>query len=190
MISEKENTHISKFLSLVLRHKPEEIGLTLDANGWADVDELIEKCDTAGVMLTPAILEHIVASNAKKRFAFNEQGNKIRASQGHSVDVELALAPMQPPAVLFHGTADRFVASIQEHGLLKQQRQHVHLSADVATALSVGKRHGHPVVFEVAALQMFNEKHEFFLSDNGVWLTNVVPKEYLKPHSIENADQP
>lgn len=179
VISEKENTHISKFLSLVLRHKPDEIGLALDDNGWADVAELITKSTAAGIQLTPVILEHIVASNAKKRFAFNEAGDRIRANQGHSVNIELALAPVQPPPILFHGTADRFLSSIMEQGLLKQERQHVHLSADIDTAISVGRRHGRPVVLEIEAMQMFNEGHEFFLSDNGVWLTDRVPKEYL-----------
>ena len=181
MISEKENTRISKFLSLVLRHQPEQIGLALDANGWADVSQLIQQCNKAGMALTLPVLEHIVDTNAKKRFAFNDQKDKIRASQGHSVEIELALEPVVPPHILYHGTADRFVVSIQEQGLIKQQRQHVHLSATIETAINVGQRHGKPFVFEVLAEELHQTGHQFFLSANGVWLTDHVPAAYLKP---------
>lgn len=180
MINDKRNTQISKFLSLVLRHKPEEIGLELDGNGWADVDVLIQRCNQHDVSLTVDVLKHIVDTNLKKRFAFNEDYTKIRASQGHSVDVDLALKTVNPPAVLYHGTAERFASSILEMGLTKQERQHVHLSSDAETALNVGRRHGKPLVFEVSALQMVADGHEFFLSDNGVWLTDHVPVKYLK----------
>jgi putative RNA 2'-phosphotransferase len=180
MITEKESKRISKFLSFILRHNPQQIGLELDTNGWADVNSLIEKCSLANIPLTLDILKHIVETNSKKRFAFNENETRIRASQGHSIEVELALKPIKPPSVLYHGTAARFVPSILENGLTKQQRQHVHLSLNIETAIDVGRRHGKPVVFEIAAQQMFEDNYQFFLSDNGVWLTgNVLPK-YLK----------
>lgn len=182
MINEKETKRISKFLSFVLRHKPEHIGLELDGNGWADVEALIRKCNEANIPLSLAVLQHIVDTNAKKRFAFDPQQNKIRASQGHSIDVQLQLKPVEPPPVLYHGTAEKFTAFIFEEGLMKQQRQHVHLSSAIETALEVGRRHGKPFVFEIASHIMFVDGHEFFLSDNGVWLTDSVPAKYLKPH--------
>jgi len=180
MLTEKEITRISKFLSLVLRHKPETIGLALDANGWADVNELIARSNKANVPLTHELLQHIVDTNPKKRFAFNEQQDKIRASQGHSVNIELNLFAVEPPAILYHGTAERSVASILEKGLLKQQRRHVHLSPDIETAIQVGQRHGKPKVFEVLAKEMHARGHRFYLSANGVWLVDEVPPEFLK----------
>lgn len=180
MITEKENIRISKFLSLVLRHKPEEIGIDLDSNGWTDVKALIEKTNQSGISLNFDILKHIVDTNPKRRFAFNETLDKIRANQGHSVEVELGYIAKQPPSILYHGTAEKNVASILQQGLRKGERHHVHLSADVDTAIKVGQRHGKPVVFEVKAEQMFDDKHEFYLSDNGVWLTEHVPAKYLR----------
>ncbi|HYC27781.1 MAG TPA: RNA 2'-phosphotransferase [Chitinophagaceae bacterium] len=179
-MDDKIVTKVSKFLSFVLRHKPEAIGVELDANGWADVDALIEKSNKANIPLTPELLQHIVETNSKKRFAFNEQQNKIRASQGHSIEIELELNAVEPPAVLYHGTAESFVGSILEKGLLKQQRQHVHLSTDVETAVKVGQRHGKPKVFEVLAKQMHTEGHKFYLSANGVWLVDEVPPAFLR----------
>lgn len=184
MTNEKEITRISKFLSLVLRHKPEQISLELDSNGWADVNELIQKCKQSNIPLSLDILKHVVETNSKKRFAFNEQQNKIRANQGHSIEVELELKAIEPPDILYHGTAERFVSSILEKGLLKQQRRHVHLSSDIETAINVGRRHGRPFVFEVLAYQMFSDNYQFFLSDNGVWLTNDVPSKYLKTKEL------
>jgi putative RNA 2'-phosphotransferase len=179
MITEKEAVRISKFLSLVLRHQPETINLVLDENGWADIDLLIEKCNEKGVALNREILEYIVATNTKKRFSFNEPKDKIRANQGHSIDVDLALSAQMPPNVLYHGTAERFVSSIKELGLMKQQRQHVHLSQEQSTAVQVGQRHGKPFVFSVLAGQMHQDGFVFYLSDNGVWLTDHVPAKYL-----------
>src|ERR1043165_6122540 len=147
MLTEKENKRISKFLSWVLRHKPHEIGLTLDENGWVDVNELIVKSKQANVQLTFNILKHIVDTNSKKRFSFNEQQNKIRASQGHSIEIDLALTLKEPPEFLFHGTAEKFADSILVKGLIKQERHHVHLSPDITTAINVGQRHGKPIVF-------------------------------------------
>jgi putative RNA 2'-phosphotransferase len=182
MISEKENIRISKFLSLVLRHKPETINLTLDENGWTDVATLLAKMNENGFVLSNEILQHVVKTNAKSRFAFNDDRTKIRASQGHSVDVELGYEPKQPPSILFHGTAESSLPSIFETGLEKRSRHHVHLSADTETATKVGQRYGKPVLLRIAALEMFNDGHQFYLSDNNVWLTNHVPLKYIKIH--------
>ncbi len=172
--------HISKFLSLVLRHKPETIGITLDENGWTDVSVLIEKVNAHGMALDRTQLQHIVDTNPKKRFALNDTGYKIRASQGHSVNIELGYVPKEPPAILYHGTSETALASILATGLEKRSRQHVHLSADKETAMKVGQRHGKPVVLEVLAAKMYQDRFIFFLSDNGVWLTSAVPVQYLK----------
>ncbi len=170
----------SKFLSLVLRHKPEEIGLLLDGNGWVNVDELIEKINDKGKTLDKHLLETIVDTNDKKRFAFNEDKTKIRASQGHSVEIDLNLQPIQPPAVLYHGTATRFVESIMKNGLQKQQRQHVHLSEKLETATAVGARHGKPTILIVDANQMQEDGFIFYKSENNVWLTDNVAVKYIK----------
>jgi len=180
MISEKQITSISKFLSLVLRHQPETIGIELDQNGWTDVDTLLEKSNSYGIKLDNVTLKHIVETNLKKRFAFSDTFDRIRASQGHSVEIELAYTSQRPPKTLYHGTCEKSVLSILDTGLHKQNRQQVHLSADIETAIKVGQRHGKPFVFRVLTDQMFNDKFEFFLSDNGVWLTDNVPTKYLK----------
>lgn len=174
-----ETVKISKFLNLVLRHKPDEIGLTLDAHGWADVEALIRLANTRGQRLTRALLEAIVAENDKQRFTFSPDGQRIRANQGHSVAVDLALPAAAPPEVLYHGTATRFVASIQRDGLHAGSRQHVHLSLDVATATTVGQRHGKPIVLVVRAQEMATAGYQFFVSDNGVWLTERVPVAFI-----------
>lgn len=183
MISEKQLTHISKFLSLVLRHQPETIGIKLDQNGWTDVNELIEKANNNGVTFDREILNHIVATNSKKRFAFNENLDKIRASQGHSIEIELGYTSQKPPEILFHGTGEKSVQSILEAGLEKRSRQHVHLSSDIETAIKVGQRHGEPFIFKVLAGKMHDDNFQFFVSDNGVWLTDYVPVKYLKPNN-------
>lgn len=170
---------ISKFLSFVLRHKPEAIGLTLDRQGWAEVDLLINLARQQGTNLDRTLLEQVVATNNKKRFSFNADRSKIRANQGHSVTVDLDLAPQQPPEYLFHGTATRFIESISRQGLLKQNRHHVHLSADESTAIEVGKRHGKPIVLKIQAQKMSDAGLTFFLSENNVWLTDRVPPEYI-----------
>lgn len=180
MMGSEQQVHISKFLSLVLRHKPETIGIKLDQNGWANVDELIEKANKSGVCFDRETLNHIVATNPKKRFAFNETLNKIRASQGHSIEIESGYTNQKPPEILYHGTGQKSVKSILETGLEKRSRQHVHLSSDMETAVKVGQRHGKPYVFTVLAGQMYNDKFEFFISENGVWLTGNVPTKYLK----------
>jgi len=180
MINDKQITHISKFLSLVLRHQPETIGIQLDQRGWTDIDELIEKANSYGVKFDREILNHIVATNSKKRFAFNNTFDKIRASQEHSVEIELGYTNQKPPEILFHGTGEKSVQSILDTGLEKRNRQHVHLSSDFDTAVKVGQRHGKPFVFKVLAERMYNDNFQFFISDNGVWLTDHVPTKYLK----------
>ena len=170
----------SKFLSLILRHQPEKIGLVLDANGWADIDELLRLSAAKGRPLTRALLEEVVVTNDKQRFVLSEDGTKIRANQGHSVSVDLGLVPMVPPPVLFHGTATRFLESIRQQGLLKGSRQHVHLSPDEATAIKVGQRHGKPIVLKIAAGKMQRDGHQFFHSANDVWLTDHVPAACLE----------
>lgn len=178
--SDRSLVRVSKFLSLVLRHRPEGIGITLDTAGWVDVDELLAASGRAGVPLDRATLERVVAENDKRRFALSPDGRRIRASQGHSVAVELGLDPVAPPEVLYHGTATRFLESIRREGLRPGSRTHVHLSGDEATARAVGSRHGSPVVLTVAAGAMHRAGHRFFRSENGVWLTDSVPSEHLR----------
>jgi putative RNA 2'-phosphotransferase len=176
---EKNLKHISKLMSLVLRHQPEEIGLHLNENGWANVEELIQKINQKGIIVDHKTLTLVVETNDKKRFAFNEEGTMIRASQGHSIAVELNLQPIVPPAFLYHGTTARFMESILRVGLQKQSRQHVHLSATLDTALTVGSRHGKPRVLTIRAAAMHAAGYPFFLSENLVWLTEHVPVEYI-----------
>ncbi|POY39418.1 RNA 2'-phosphotransferase [Solitalea longa] len=179
-MSDKQITHISKFLSLVLRHQPETIAIHLDQNGWTDVDDLLDKANNYGISFDREILDHIVATNSKKRFAFNDTLDKIRASQGHSIEIELGYTNQKPPEILFHGTGEKSVQSILNTGIEKRNRQHVHLSSDIETAIKVGQRHGKPFVFRVLSEQMHTDNFEFFISDNGVWLTDYVPTKYLK----------
>ncbi len=173
----KEHTKISKFLSFVLRHNPQSIGLELDEKGWADVSGLIEK--STKLALTPKLIAEVVRCNDKQRFALSEDGLKIRASQGHSIKVDLGLEPVIPPDILYHGTASRFLASIMKQGLTRQNRQHVHLSADEETAKKVGSRHGIPVILIIAAGNLHQTGQSFYLSDNQVWLTEKVPVQAI-----------
>jgi putative RNA 2'-phosphotransferase len=175
----KDLKHISKFLSLILRHKPQEIGLSLDENGWAQVEELIEKSKQKNVKFDKVILQEVVRTNDKKRFAFNEDGTKIRANQGHTIEVDVELSEQEPPSELFHGTVDKFLGSIRQTGLQKMQRLHVHLSKDLETAIKVGGRRGKPVILTVNVKQMFNEGFKFYLSANNVWLCDNVPAKYI-----------
>ncbi|HUQ80346.1 MAG TPA: RNA 2'-phosphotransferase [Gemmatimonadaceae bacterium] len=170
---------VSKFLSLVLRHDPSRVGLELDAGGWVDVEDLLRATARAGLALDRATLQRVIAENDKQRFALSPDGVRIRASQGHSVPVDLGLRELAPPAELFHGTADRFLAGIRREGLRAGSRNHVHLSADEATARQVGQRHGRPVVLRVDAAAMHAAGHRFWRSDNGVWLAERVPVEFL-----------
>jgi putative RNA 2'-phosphotransferase len=169
----------SKFISKVLRHAPESVGLRLDEAGWVDVDDLLTAAAGAGVALDRPMLERVVAENDKQRFALSADGRRIRASQGHSVPVELGLEPRTPPDVLYHGTADRNLDSIRAQGLLPGRRTHVHLSVDEETAVKVGSRHGRPVVLRVRSGEMHRAGHLFYRSDNGVWLTAAVPPEHI-----------
>lgn len=170
---------LSKFLSFVLRHKPDAIGLTLDPQGWAHIDELIAKGNAAGTQFDRDDLLLVVERSDKQRFSISTDNLRIRAAQGHSVNIELGLVPQEPPAVLYHGTATRFIESILAAGLLPQSRQQVHLSADEATARLVGQRHGKPVIFEVDTSRMRAQGFKFYRADNGVWLTDQVPAEFL-----------
>lgn len=179
MLDEKRSVKISKFLSLVLRHQPEAAGITLDANGWVAVDTLLDGCRKNGFSISLDELREVVATNSKKRFAFSDDGALIRASQGHSIDVDLDYQPAVPPAQLYHGTATRFLESIRAQGLLKQNRHHVHLSVDTQTAIKVGQRHGKPVVLTIKAGEMHAAGLTFFRSANGVWLTDSVAPEHL-----------
>ncbi|RED54050.1 RNA 2'-phosphotransferase [Aestuariispira insulae] len=171
-----DHVRVSKFLSFILRHKPGEIGLELDAEGWAVVDELIEK---ATIPLSRALIEEVVATNEKKRFALSEDGQLIRANQSHSIQVNLGLLPTEPPETLFHGTAERFLETILKEGLKPMSRQYVHLSADAETARMVGSRHGKPIILALPALEMHQTGHQFFLAKNGVWLSGLIGPSHL-----------
>ena len=170
---------VSKFLSLVLRHQPELIGLRLDDAGWANTTELLAKAAAHGSIFTRTDLEEIVANNDKQRFAFSEDRSRIRASQGHSVPVTLGLEAQVPPELLFHGTVAKFLDSIRKEGLQKMSRQQLHLSADRETAHKVGSRRGSPVIITVRSGDMHREGHAFFLSENGVWLTDSVLPPFI-----------
>ena len=174
-----DDVKLSKFLSLVLRHQPEAIGLALDGHGWAGIDDLIAKANAAGTRFGREDLLRVVAESDKKRFSLSADIDRIRAAQGHSVSVELGLAAEEPPPVLYHGTATRFVEAILSEGLKPQARQQVHLSSDEATAQRVGQRHGKPHIFKVNAGGMHAKGFKFFRADNGVWLTDHVPPEFL-----------
>lgn len=166
-------------MSLVLRHKPDEIGVTMDSEGWVKVDELIDKMIERGINVDTITIEEIVATNDKKRFAFNHDKTLIRASQGHSIEVELNLPATTPPDTLYHGTATRNVEAILKTGIQKQHRQHVHLSVTIETARAVGSRHGKPVILLVDARAMHESGIKFYLSANKVWLTDSIPVEFI-----------
>ena len=170
---------ISKFLSLILRHKPDAIEVNLDESGWVDIAELVEKSRKAGVNINPDLIRKIVATSDKQRFAISEDGLRIRANQGHSITVNLDLEEAKPPQQLYHGTATHNLAAIRQQGLIKGNRQYVHLSPDKETAEIVGKRYGKPVVLTIHADRMHQAGIKFYLSVNGVWLTDYVPKEYI-----------
>jgi len=178
-MNEKQRTKISKRLSLVLRHKPESIGLTLDSEGWAEVDELIANLERHGLRVDRMILEEVLRTNDKQRFKFSEDGQRICANQGHSIDVEFQLEPVPPPEVLYHGTASRFTDSIFKEGLTKQHRHHVHLTEDIKMTLKVAERRGRPVLLGIRAKDMEQAGYLFYKTDNDVWLTDHVPPEYL-----------
>lgn len=170
---------ISKYLAKHLRHQPQRLGISLDTGGWVDVDVLLEACAGNGFQLTRAELEHVVAANDKQRYAFDPTGTRIRANQGHTVAVDLALPVATPPDVLYHGTTDRFRQQIESEGLRPMDRHDVHLSVDPETARRVGARRGKPVVLTVDAAAMSAAGHTFRVSANGVWLVDAVPPEFL-----------
>lgn len=170
----------SKFLSLVLRHSPETIGITLDESGWTPIECLIDAANQSGRKLDHDTLLRVVHENDKQRFAISEDGLRIRANQGHSVEVDLKLEAQKPPEILYHGTVAKFIDGIKAKGLVSGSRQHVHLSSDVKTANLVGTRRGRPIILSVQATRMHNDGLPFYLSKNGVWLTDHVPPQYLE----------
>ena len=176
-------THVSRFLCLILRHKPDEIGITLDEYGWANVEELI-KGVSKKYKFNIDILEEIVRTDEKQRYSFNEDHTKIRANQGHSIPVDVELEAIEPPEYLYHGTAVKYVDSIRETGLIPKSRLYVHLSVDKETAKNVGNRHGMPFVYRVCSGKMYRDGFIFYKSKNGVWLTKSVPVRYLEKRSV------
>lgn len=182
-MTQKRKVQIGKFISLVLRHEPQKIGLTLDDAGWATVDDLLAGLARKGKRLSVAELEDLVMTNDKQRYSFNDDHTRIRANQGHSLKLDLQLTAMTPPEVLYHGTATRFLDAINEHGIQKRNRHHVHLAADYETAVTVGSRHGKPIVLVIDTVTMQRDGHTFYRSENGVWLTDTVPAQYFSVHT-------
>jgi putative RNA 2'-phosphotransferase len=185
-MNDKRRVHISKFVSKHLRHEPEKLGLTLESGGWVSVDDLLAGAARAGFAFTREELAEVVRACDKQRFALDDSGNRIRANQGHSTEVDLELAPAEPPPELFHGTPDRNLATILRDGLHKMARHHVHLSPDTPTASKVGARRGKAVILVVDAARMRADGHVFFRSANGVWLVEHVPAQYLRVMTPEN----
>lgn len=184
-MTNSERTNVSKLLSFVLRHKPDSIDLTLNEHGWANIDELILKTNKSGKLpfLNLEQLKNIVRHCDKKRFIISDDGCMIRANQGHSINVNLQLTKKTPPEYLYHGTAERFIKSIEKEGLKAGERQHVHLSTEIEVASNVGKRYGKPILLVIKALEMHQQGFEFYLSENNVWLTKQVPTEFIsKPN--------
>jgi putative RNA 2'-phosphotransferase len=179
-MDDKRLVKVSKYLSKHLRHEPERLGLELQPGGWVGVDELLAACAANRFPLSRAELEQVVERSDKKRFAFDETGTRIRANQGHSVEVDLQLEAVEPPPVLYHGTPESNRAVILESGLKKMARHHVHLSPDEPTARKVGERRGRPILFAVDAAAMRRDGHTFYRSANGVWLVDEVPPRYLR----------
>ncbi len=171
----------SKFISLILRHRPEVIGISLDRHGWAKVDDLIRGINRTGNhSIDRDLLEEIVRQDEKQRYSFNEDHTRIRANQGHSVPVDVELEKKTPPDILWHGTGEKYVPSIDRQGLIPKNRLYVHLSSDVETAKKVGSRHGRPVIYQIDCRTMSEEGHNFYFSANQIWLTENVPVKYLK----------
>ncbi len=174
-------TKTSKFIALILRHKPETIGISLDEHGWADVQELIDGINSTGKHhIDMSVLEEIVRTDEKQRYSFNEGKTLIRANQGHSIPVDVELKEHTPPEVLYHGTGEKYVASIDVQGLIPKGRLYVHMTADMDTARNVGSRHGKPVIYEIDCQSMAADGYVFYLSENHVWLTKCVPTAYLR----------
>jgi putative RNA 2'-phosphotransferase len=184
-MNDKEMTRASKFLSLILRHEPDRVGLKLGDAGWVDVKELLQAVSRHGVSLTLDQLAHVVATSDKKRFAFSEDGRRIRANQGHSIAVDLRYQPQVPPEFLYHGTAIRFLPGIRRYGLQRMQRHDVHLSAETKVTVQVGSRHGKPALLIIRSGDMHRAGHVFTCSANGVWLVKHVPPEFIDFSKIE-----
>jgi len=178
-VDERKLVKISKYLSKHLRHQPERLGLSLEDEGWVNVEDLLKACARHNFPVSLGELKEVVEKNDKKRFSFDESGKKIRANQGHSVAVDLKLTAQIPPVALYHGTAERNADLIKKHGLLKMARHHVHLSTNLETARQVGVRHGKPLIFKIDTTAMTAENFEFFVSANGVWLIEQVPPKFL-----------
>ena len=177
---------ISKYMSLILRHKPEVIGISIDEHGWANVEELIQGIAKNNPGFNMEALEEIVKTDNKQRYSFNDDKTLIRANQGHSVQVDVELEEKEPPNILYHGTGEKYVTSIDQDGLIPKSRLYVHLSKDIETARSVGKRHGKEIIYFVNSAQMYKDGYRFYLSKNGVWLTKKVPVKYLSKGSEIN----
>lgn len=177
---QNERVKLSKFLSYVLRHKPQSVGVELDAGGWCSIDALIRAAQSKGRHFTVEDILEVVRTNDKQRFALNPDKTKIRASQGHSLPVDLGLTPQTPPDILYHGTAEKNMASIRKRGLIPKNRQFVHLSLDFGTAVKVGRRHGKAVVLRIDAGKMHRDGFRFYLSENGIWLVSAVPEAYFE----------
>jgi len=179
-MTEKESIRMSKFLSLILRHEPERVGLKLGDGGWVSVEELLQALNRHNVALTLEQLKHVVATSDKKRFAFSEDGLRIRANQGHSVEIDLQYPPQTPPELLYHGTAMRFLDGIRRDGLQKMDRHDVHLSAETQVTVQVGRRHGKPALLRIRAGDMHRAGFAFRCSANGVWLVDHVPRQFIE----------
>lgn len=171
---------MGRFISFILRHHPETIGISLDEYGWANVDELLSGINNSGRTVDMELLEEIVRTDQKQRYSFNEDKTLIRANQGHSISVDVELEEMQPPQVLYHGTASRFLDAIMQEGLKPMSRLYVHLSKDIETAKVVGARHGAPIILKINTSQMQEDGMKFYLSKNGIWLTKNIPTKYIE----------
>lgn len=175
-----KTTNISRYIALLLRHHPEKAGLCLDEHGWVEVEALIQGVRRRYPEFNRAVLDEIVARDSKKRYAYNQDKTCIRANQGHSIPVDVELKQALPPTILYHGTGEKYVESIQKVGLIPKSRLYVHLSTDIQTAIQVGKRHGQPVVYQIDTQQMIHDGFIFYISANHIWLTKAVPVQYLK----------
>lgn len=175
-----KTTNISRYIALLLRHHPEKAGLCLDEHGWVEVEALIQGIRRRYPEFNRAVLDEIVARDSKQRYAYNQNKTCIRANQGHSIPVDVELKQALPPTILYHGTGEKYVESIQKVGLIPKSRLYVHLSTDIQTAIQVGKRHGQPVIYQIDTQQMIHDGFIFYLSANHIWLTKAVPVQYLK----------
>ncbi len=176
----REIVKTSKFLSLVLRHRPDKIGIELDETGWVAVDDLLAGVNKSGRSLNREQLDSVVRENDKQRFAFSDDGQRIRANQGHSIDVDLDHAAARPPAELYHGTPQKFLESIRASGLKRMSRHHVHLHEEVSVADAVGRRRGQPVILVINSGKMHREGYTFWVTPNRVWLVDAVPAEFIR----------